>query len=83
MRQNDILHFVEVKARRSFRFGRPEEAVDGLKRRRLFRASKSFLYEHPSWKEKCGYFLFDVMEVDLVRRALHWIPDAFSMEGEE
>lgn len=37
------LVFVEVKARSGFRYGRPAEAVDARKRRRLVIAAESFL----------------------------------------
>jgi len=37
------LVFVEVKARRGTRFGRPEEAVTQAKRRRLWRTAHAFV----------------------------------------
>lgn len=37
--------FVEVKARRSVRFGAPQEAVDRRKMRKIIRAAETYLYE--------------------------------------
>lgn len=42
-----LVVFVEVKTRRSMRFGQPEEAVDAAKRARLVRGAAAWLREHP------------------------------------
>ena len=48
--RDNILHFVEVKTRRSTRFGEPEEAVGRSKIRRLLKAGAAYQYEYPQWK---------------------------------
>ncbi len=46
-RRGRVLVFVEVKTRRSTRFGAPEEAVDARKRARLVRGAVAWLRENP------------------------------------
>lgn len=45
-----VLHFVEVKTRRSTQFGTPEESVDEKKINNLMKASEEYQYQHPEWK---------------------------------
>jgi putative endonuclease len=45
-----VLHFVEVKTRRSTQFGTPEESVDEKKILNLMNASEAFQDQHPEWK---------------------------------
>ena len=42
----DVLVFVEVKARRSVRFGGPAEAVHAKKQRQILRVAEAYLREH-------------------------------------
>ena len=74
--------FVEVKTRRSQEPGRPAEAVDGVKQRRLARAAEVFLkrrglLEYPA--------RFDVVAVtwaeDRRRPAIEHFKDAFAADG--
>jgi len=58
-RDHGVLVFVEVKTRRSARFGAPEEAVTYKKLQRLRSAGFAFLVEHP-----CRSFRFDVIAID-------------------
>ncbi len=48
MRDGDVLVFVEVKTRRSERFGSAEESVSPSQVARLLRAAESFLAEQPA-----------------------------------
>ncbi|MEJ7739531.1 MAG: YraN family protein [Chitinophagaceae bacterium] len=48
--KDQVLHFVEVKTRKSDRFGLPEESVDGKKLKKLMNAAEAFLYKYPEWK---------------------------------
>lgn len=52
--------FVEVKGRRSARFGSPLEAVGGRKRRHLLRFATAYLKERELWNRSCR---FDVIGV--------------------
>ncbi len=71
------LIFVEVKARRSDRYGTPLEAVDRRKQRRLARAAGAFLrqYERPYQSAR-----FDVVSLLTDGRGSlrsEWVRDAF------
>lgn len=59
---NDILHFVEVKTRRSLKFGFPEESVTSKKLQHLIDAADVFLYQFPQWKR----VQFDVLSLMLI-----------------
>jgi len=48
--KNNVLCFVEVKARKSSSFGFPEESVTRKKFKRLQRAADEYLYRHPGHK---------------------------------
>ncbi len=48
-RYEEILHFIEVKTRRSLRFGYPEESVTDKKMERLILAAEAFLLKNPQW----------------------------------
>ncbi|MBX3253138.1 MAG: YraN family protein [Chitinophagaceae bacterium] len=48
--KDNILHFIEVKTRRSTTFGLPEESVTDAKIEKLMKAGEAFLYQHPEWK---------------------------------
>jgi putative endonuclease len=55
-----LIAFVEVKTRRSARFGGPEEAVDAAKRARLIRGAAAWLREHAGRRSRVR---FDVISV--------------------
>ncbi|MEP7279620.1 MAG: YraN family protein [Bacteroidota bacterium] len=55
----NVLHFVEVKTRRSKKYGEPEESVDKKKLLSLLRAGEAFQYEYPQWKR----VQYDVLSV--------------------
>jgi putative endonuclease len=54
--------FVEVKARRGDRFGRPEDAVGPSKQRAIMRVAEAYLFER---KLSGAIVRFDVVAVDL------------------
>lgn len=72
-----IVVFVEVRHRRSARFGGGAASVDAGKRRKLVLAAQQFLMRQPSLRElPCR---FDVVEAsgDADSPVLRWIEDAF------
>jgi putative endonuclease len=58
-----VLHFIEVKTRRTKKFGHPEESVTKSKIRNLINASEEFLYQYPQWKR----IQFDILSITLLK----------------
>lgn len=58
---NNILHFIEVKTRRTNTFGFPEDDVSKKKVRFLMSSAEEFLYQYPVWK----IIQFDILSVTL------------------
>lgn len=48
--KDGVLHFVEVKTRRTKKFGHPEEAVSNKKIQNLINAAEEYMYQKPQWK---------------------------------
>ena len=63
MRDGDVWVFVEVKARRSHTFGRPEDAVTQSKRSQIKRIAEGFVHV---MKMKEYEARFDVIAIDYV-----------------
>ena len=71
--KNNILHFIEIKTRRSERFGLPEESVDQKKIEKLMNAAEEFLYRFPEWKR----IQYDVLSISLGEND---VPEFFFIE---
>ncbi|MCS6819068.1 MAG: YraN family protein [Chitinophagales bacterium] len=73
--KDGVLVFVEVKTRRSSKFGLPEEAVHHRKQRALVKAANAFVYEHEIHSE----IRFDIISVSINNHniSIHHIEDAF------
>ncbi|ATE73302.1 putative endonuclease [Lysobacter capsici AZ78] len=77
MRDGATVVFVEVRYRRSDRFGGGAASVDLRKRRKLVLAAQAFLLAHPGYADSpCR---FDVIEADgdPAQPGLNWLRDAF------
>lgn len=59
--KDNILHFIEVKTRRSTQYGFPEEFVDKRKAEALLHASELFLDRHPQYED----YQFDILAVHI------------------
>ena len=57
--KNDTLHFVEVKTRKSSKFGFPEDSVTKKKFRDLQNAANQFLNRNPRYK----WVQFDILSI--------------------
>ena len=57
--KNNTLHFIEVKTRRSKKFGMPEEKVGNKKIQNLLNAAEQYLHLHPQWKR----IQFDILSI--------------------
>lgn len=75
MRDGDTLVFVEVRYRRSARYGTPAETVDYHKQRRLAAVAGHFLQTHPT-ELACR---FDVVAIAGPDR-IQWIKNAFNAD---
>jgi putative endonuclease len=78
-RQRGILVFVEVKTRRSSRFGPPQEAVGRTKQRQILRAAQWYLAGQPDNRRQPR---FDVVAICARADGAHieHIPDAFGID---
>ncbi len=57
-----VLHFIEVKTRRTKRFGLPEDNVNKKKMQNLVSAAEAFLYQFPHWKR----IQFDILSITML-----------------
>ena len=73
MGDGSCLVFVEVRYRRSTRFGSPEQTVDGRKQRRLCAAAYHYLQTHPTMLP-CR---FDVVAIG-AQDQIQWFKNAFN-----
>ncbi len=61
--KNNVLHFIEVKTRRTKKFGYPEDDVTKKKVTNLINASEEFLFVYPEWKR----IQFDILSINLLK----------------
>lgn len=60
--KDNVLHFAEVKTRRSKNYGLPEEKVGNKKIQNLVNAAEQYLYLHPQWKR----IQFDILSITIL-----------------
>ncbi len=80
-RQGKTLVFVEVKARSDLSFGRPEEAVGPVKRRRLIRSARHWLAQNGSSDAPARFDVVSVLEAGS-KTTLEVLPNAFDIGAE-
>ncbi|MGR8918263.1 MAG: YraN family protein [Gammaproteobacteria bacterium] len=78
MQQGATLVFVEVRYRRSSRFGGAAASVDGRKRERIVRAARHYLARHPALGDRPCRFDVMALEGDGDAPEVDWIEGAFS-----
>lgn len=61
--KSSVLHFIEVKTRRTKKFGHPEEAVSKKKIQNLINAAEEYLYQYPQWKR----IQFDILSITILK----------------
>ncbi len=61
--KDGILHFIEVKTRRTKKFGYPEEAVSKKKIQNLINAAEEYVYQNPEWKR----IQFDILSISILK----------------
>jgi len=60
---NNTLHFIEVKTRRTQKFGYPENDVSKKKIENLINASEEYQFIYPQWK----LIQFDVLSISILK----------------
>ncbi|MGB4844202.1 MAG: YraN family protein [Ferruginibacter sp.] len=61
--RDGILHFFEVKTRRTRKYGHPEEAVSNKKIQNLINAAEEYLYQQPKWKR----LQFNILSITILK----------------
>lgn len=61
--KDKVLHFVEVKTRRTKNFGHPEESVTKKKIQNLINASEQYLHQFPQWQR----IQFDILSITILK----------------
>ena len=62
---NNTLHFIEVKAVTTLKFGNPEDKVSEKKIRNLINASEEYLFKNPQWQR----IQFDVLSITMIKNS--------------
>ncbi len=80
-KDKDVLCFIEVKTRRSDKFGLPFEAISFLKQQRMIRTAKDYIHHK---KIKDTQIRFDVVSVEAEQwlKYVNVIKNAFEVENE-
>lgn len=60
--KENVLHFIEIKTRRSQYFGLPEEKVGNKKIMNLINAAEEYLYQNPQWQR----IQFDIVAITIL-----------------
>jgi putative endonuclease len=66
--KDSILHFIEVKSRRSTLFGRPEESVNKKKLHHILQSAAGWLVEYPGHRRT----QYDVLAITLNKRTTEY-----------
>ena len=61
--KNNILHFIEVKTRKTKNFGLPEDQVNRKKIENLIKAAEAFLHQNPQWER----IQFDILSISIIK----------------
>ncbi len=75
MLQGHNLVFVEVRYRRSSRFGGAIASIDAKKQRKLIATAQGYLQQHPH----DGPCRFDVVALDSTPNKVEWLQNAFEL----
>lgn len=64
----DYIIFVEVKTRRSLKYGNPSEAVNSIKRTHMYKTAKYYLFKN---KKLNNLIRFDVIEILVLKEKVY------------
>ena len=77
MRDGKDTVFVEVRYRRSDRFGSSAESVDWRKQAKLLATAEHYLQQHPKAAQSACRFDVVALTTENTQQKIHWITDAF------
>ena len=60
--KNNTLHFIEIKTRKTKKFGQPEDKVGKKKMENLINAAEQYLYLYPQWNR----IQFDILSISII-----------------
>jgi putative endonuclease len=80
-REDDTLVFVEVKARRSTRFGAPCEAVHWRKQQTIARIAAEYVLRHGIGNARCRFDIVSILFGDGLRPRVEILRGAFDARG--
>ncbi len=72
-----VLAFIEVKTRRSTRYGRPCEAVDRIKQKKIAKVALSYLAKNKILHKQIRFDVVEVIIWDNQVRQIRLVKDAF------
>ena len=80
-REGETLVFVEVKARRTTRYGTPVEGVTALKRRRLLKMAAEYVLLRGVCNASCRFDIVSVLFGEGLRPRVEVLKNAFDARG--
>ena len=78
----DTIVFVEVKTRRSNKFGMPAEAVTPQKQQKIITAATKFIQDNELYDRSCRFDVVEVFEINSdgnISYKINQIPNAFEV----
>lgn len=78
-REKGVLCFVEVKTRKSDRFGLPQEAIDALKQRKIAKVALGYLKEKNLLGKKARFDVVSIVYSGALEPKLDLIKNAFDL----
>ena len=74
MTEGNTLVFIEVRSKRSCRFGHPLETINNIKQNRIITTAHWFLTQHTVFKKNPSRF----DAISLIQNKIHWVQNAFT-----
>ncbi len=74
MEQSNTLVFIEVRYRKSIKYGSALESINSQKQMRIIHTAQHYLQQHPS---KHAAYRFDVVAINPSN--INWVKDAFQL----
>ena len=75
--KDNVLIFIEVKARKNTKYGYPREAVTKSKQRKIIKTAEYFVMKNKYYETQCR---FDVLEIIIEDNIINHLENAFWLE---